>query len=298
MPANVFTERAADQRRKERANVDSDVEDRVGAVPARIVGCIKAADLRRNIGLESPVAQNEQQEGEQKKMLEGHHEMACDHQHRAKDDGWGPANPSVGENSAEYRRQIDQAGVEPINLRCQRLDAKRSGYRFEPPLQGREAQYVSGDFRLQQIVDHVQNEQRPHSVIRKALPHLGCEQKRQAFWMAKQLIAALAGAHRVARCCISPSYDTLPFGELAAIEIAVRSGAFPAYSIQLVRRSLSLVADSRDRSHALRAASGFVRWRIDFQEGGSGLVDMPRDLARAWPVDDAKQQVHHQVAPQ
>src|ERR1700720_2170446 len=147
-------------------------------------------------------------------MFEGHHEMAGDHQQRTKDDGWGSADPSVGENPADDRGQIDEAGVEPINLRCQRLDSKRSGYGFESPLQGREAQHVVSDVRLQQIIDHVQNEKRPHSVIGKAFPHLRCEQKRKAFWVAKQLVAAFAAANRVARWWIRLSYDSLPFGDL------------------------------------------------------------------------------------
>src|ERR1700724_101015 len=43
---------------------------------------------------------------------------------------------------------------------------------------------------------------------------------------------------------------------------------------------------------------GLVRVRIGFQEGYGGVVGAPRELARARPIDDAKQQVHHQVAPQ
>jgi hypothetical protein len=46
MPAHFLPERAADQRRQERADIDADIKDRIGAVAAVIAWRIEAADLR------------------------------------------------------------------------------------------------------------------------------------------------------------------------------------------------------------------------------------------------------------
>jgi hypothetical protein len=40
----------------------------------------------------------------------------------------------------------------------------------------------------QQVLYHVKDEQRAHSIIRKALPHLGGEQERQAARMAEEIV--------------------------------------------------------------------------------------------------------------
>ena len=58
---------------------------------------------------------------------------------------------------------------------------------------------------LQQIVDHVQNEERPHSVIGKALPHLGGEQKAQPLGMAKEIARCGGGARSRYRLTACPS---------------------------------------------------------------------------------------------
>jgi len=87
MPAELFAERAAHQRRQEGAEIDADIEDREGAVAAAIAGRVERADLGRDVRLEGAVAENEKAEREQKQMLERHHEMANRHQRGAEDDG-------------------------------------------------------------------------------------------------------------------------------------------------------------------------------------------------------------------
>jgi hypothetical protein len=70
MPADRLAERAADQRRQERADIDADIEDRIGAVAAVIAGRIKAADLGRDVRLEAAVAENEREQREQEQLLD------------------------------------------------------------------------------------------------------------------------------------------------------------------------------------------------------------------------------------
>src|SRR5262249_47357531 len=62
VPAGLLTERTADQRREERSKIDANVENRIGAVAARITGDVQSADLRRNVRLEAAIAENERQQ--------------------------------------------------------------------------------------------------------------------------------------------------------------------------------------------------------------------------------------------
>ena len=117
MPAEFFAQRAADERRQERAEIDADIEDREGAVAAAVAGRIERADLGRDVRLEGAVAENEEAEREQKQMLERHHEMADGHQRGADDDGAALAEHAVGEQAAEDRREINEAGIEAVDLR-------------------------------------------------------------------------------------------------------------------------------------------------------------------------------------
>src|SRR5262249_47205634 len=75
VPADAFSERAADERRKKRPDIDAHVKDRIGAIAARITARVEFADLARHVGLEGAVAENEDEEREQQQRLEGHHEM-------------------------------------------------------------------------------------------------------------------------------------------------------------------------------------------------------------------------------
>jgi hypothetical protein len=74
--------------------------------------------------------------------------------------------------------------MEAINLRCEGLHAERTEHAFEHAAYGADPDDVvmAGQ---QQVLHHVKDEQGAHSVIRKALPHLGGEQERQAARMAK-----------------------------------------------------------------------------------------------------------------
>ncbi len=190
VPADLFAERAADERRQERADIDADIEDRIGAVAPMIAGRIKAADLRRNIRLERAVAENERQQREQEQLLDRHHEMADRHQDGADDDGAALADHAVGQEAAEDRREIDQRGIKAPDLRRQRLHVERAEDRFERALHREQAAHVAGMLGQQQVFRHVEHEQRAHPVIREALPHLGGEQEGEAPRVAENLGAA------------------------------------------------------------------------------------------------------------
>ena len=114
-----------------------------------------------------------------------HHKMAGDHQRRAERHGDPAPEPTVGDQPAEDRREIHEAGVKPIDVRGQRLRAERAGQRLERGFQRAEANDLSGALGLQQIIDDVENEQRAHAVIGKAFPHLRREQEGEALGMAE-----------------------------------------------------------------------------------------------------------------
>ena len=131
VPAEFLAERAADQRRQKRAEIDADIEDREGAVAAAVAGRVEPADLGRDVRLEGAVAENEKAEREQKQMLEGHHEMADRHQRGAEDDGAALAEHAVGQQAAEDRREINEPGVEAVDLRGERLRRQRAEHEFQ-----------------------------------------------------------------------------------------------------------------------------------------------------------------------
>ena len=189
MPAVLLAERPAHERCEKCAEIDADVEDRVGAVAAAVTGRVEGTDLRRHVGLERAVTQDQRGQGEQEQRLERHHEMADRHQRGAEQDGAVLAEHAIGEQAAEHGREIDEPGVEPVDMRGERLDAERAEHRFEQVLERAEPDHVLGVAGPQQVLHHVEDEERTHPVVGKALPHLGCEQEGQPARMAEQVPA-------------------------------------------------------------------------------------------------------------
>ena len=78
-PTGLLAERPADERCKEGADIDADIEDGKGAVAARVARRIKRSDLGRDVRLERPIAEDQRPECEEQQRLERHHEMAERH---------------------------------------------------------------------------------------------------------------------------------------------------------------------------------------------------------------------------
>ena len=51
-----------------RTDIDADIEDRIGAVDALIAGLVEIADLRGDVRLEEAIADDEQQQAEEKQL--------------------------------------------------------------------------------------------------------------------------------------------------------------------------------------------------------------------------------------
>ena len=187
MPAPGFPERAADQRRQQGTDIDSDVKDRVGEVAPLVAGCVKAADLGHDIGLEGAVGEDEGGERDEEEVLERHHEMPGRHQGGADDHGAALAEHPVGDQAADERGGVNEGGIEAVDIRREGLRPERPEHAFQHAAQRVEPDDPVGAAGDEQILGHVEDEQRAHPVIGEALPHLGGEQEREAARMTEQI---------------------------------------------------------------------------------------------------------------
>ena len=87
----------------------------------------------------------------------------------------GQAEHAVGEEPAEDWREIDEPGIKAPDLRRQRLHVERAKQRFERALERGQPVHVTRMLRQQQVLGHVEDQERAHPIIGKALPHLGGE---------------------------------------------------------------------------------------------------------------------------
>jgi len=86
--------------------------------------------------------------------------VADRHEHGPEDDRLALAEDPVGEHAAEERREVDEAGVQAVDLGGERLVLERAEHRFQRPLDRVEAEHVLPDVRVEeQVVDHVQHEE-------------------------------------------------------------------------------------------------------------------------------------------
>ena len=180
MPAQFFAERSAYERREKRTEIDADVEDRICAVTTLVAGRIKSTHLRRHIGLERTIAENEHGQGNEEQRLESHHEVAKRHHRRAEEDRAVLAEHAVGEHAAEHGRKIDETGIESVDLRSERLHPERPEYRFEQIFKRGQPDHILHMPGQQQQSYHVQDEQGAHAIIGEALPHFRREQESQS----------------------------------------------------------------------------------------------------------------------
>ena len=85
------------------------------------------------------------------------------------------AEQAIGEHAAEHGCEIDEPGVEAVDVRGEGLHTERSEHGLEKRLERREPDHVLGVPGQQKQLHHIKDEQRAHSVIGEALPHLGGE---------------------------------------------------------------------------------------------------------------------------
>ena len=128
--------------------------------------------------------------------------MADGHQRRADDDRARAPQPTIGDRPSQNWREINEAGVEPVDLRGECLRAERTEIVSSPCFKASKAERRVHARRRQQIVDHVEDEKRPHPVIGKPLPHFGSEEKTEPTRMAEKIVASL---HSPCRTIVAPA---------------------------------------------------------------------------------------------
>ncbi len=170
LESGVLREIAADKRRDRGAEVDAHVEDREAGVAALIAGLVQLADHRRDIGFEETRADHDQRQPrvEAGEGVERQYEVAAGDDDPANDQRAPGTDPLVSEVSAEERREERQPGVGAVEI---------GGVRVRPL----------------ENVDHVEHQQRPHTVVGEPLPHLGQKQQTQTARVTEECPVLLRG---------------------------------------------------------------------------------------------------------
>ena len=115
--------------------------------------------MRRDIALESTDAKQQREKRKDEGGLNGHEEMADGHQHTADNESRVASEPPVSDDPAEDWREINQRGVGAENRRGERL---ARGAVIDVRLQPIEADHLVHAPGHQQVIDHVQGQQRLH----------------------------------------------------------------------------------------------------------------------------------------
>ena len=91
----------------------------------------------------------------------------------------------IGKPASKQRGQVNKAGIEAINLRCEGLHAERTEQALEHAADSAEPDGAAMAGQ-QKVFHHVKYEQRAHAIIGESLPHLGREQEAQTPRMAEK----------------------------------------------------------------------------------------------------------------
>ena len=193
-------EQSADERSDDRADVDADGEngEAARATVAIILG-VQRTDLTRDISLEQPAADDQQHEREQERLVERHRDVTAAHEHRADRHGDFAADPAIGDESTEHRSEIHEAGVEPVDLRCEGECGHRAEHRLERVAQRGEAGDVLDVPGHEERLAHVEHEERGHAIVGEALPGLGEGEVGEADGLAEEGAAGGRGRSRGGR---------------------------------------------------------------------------------------------------
>ena len=127
MPAIGLAEQATDDRRDERAEIDTgeiELEPRVAAAVARRV---EIADLRGKVAAQAAGADDQQRQGKEEADIEAHGEVSGGHQQRAERYRPPPPEHPIADRAADDRHEVDQADIQAEDLACQRGDGQRPG---------------------------------------------------------------------------------------------------------------------------------------------------------------------------
>jgi hypothetical protein len=169
MPADFLPERPDNERGQDHAGVNPEIENLKGIGAPEIFGFIKRTDLAGDVALEHADTDDQAKKREQKCGLESHQEMPGRHDERAQQNGAAPAEETIGEEAAKDRGEINGGRIGAEDRGGERL-AIKTEVEFAETGERRD---VLDPPRLEEVVDHVEDEERLHPVIGKALPRFG-----------------------------------------------------------------------------------------------------------------------------
>ena len=187
VPAINFAECSGNQRRGDDSAVDKDVVNLEGIGAAIVAGGVKRADLTGEIAFKTTDAAKQTSQREEKRHIERHQEMSGRHQQRADGDCAGASEPTIRDQSAGDRREINQTGVETEDGRGERLDDKRAAKDLDQMAKRAEPRDLLDVAGKQQPIDHVEHEQRLHAVVGETLPRFGERDVTQTARMPEKL---------------------------------------------------------------------------------------------------------------
>src|SRR6478672_8496797 len=122
--------------------------------------------------------------------------MSDGHEDAADYDGASVTEQAIGKQSPGNRAAIGKAGVKSKQLRGERLWFEFSEQELERRADRRKPEYGIKPVRLEQILGHIEHEQRGISEIRETLPRFGGEKHRKSARMTEE-ISGRRDRHRV-----------------------------------------------------------------------------------------------------
>ena len=138
----------------------------------------------------NPEPTTSSEQGEEERPVERHGDVTGAHAQGADHHAVALPDPTVGDHPAEQRREVDEPGVETENLRRERLRRQRADDRFHRGTESGEPGNLLDMPRQQQLVHHVEGEQRRHPVVGEAFPRFGEGQVEQASGMTQESVVS------------------------------------------------------------------------------------------------------------
>jgi len=166
VPRYFLTQRADNQRRRQRADVKRDQVDAEGTRATQVLGRVKQPDLRRHVADHAARSDYRERQCAEEGRLVGHGQMPGGHQQTADRDCARASEHAVAEPRAGDRGQVDHSRIDAVGLTRERQVAELADHGFEPRAIGGEAQHSARMLWQQQVLGHVEHEQRLHSVER------------------------------------------------------------------------------------------------------------------------------------
>src|SRR5437868_11473752 len=165
MPSHFFAERSGDERGRDDSAIDEDVINLKRVRAAIVTGWVKRADLAGEISFETTDPGEQTSQRNQERHVERHQKMAERHERGADRDCKSATKPTVSDQAADDRREINKTGVETKDRRSKRLNIERPAKTLDEMAEPTKAGDMLDMRRVEQTVDHVKDKQCLHAIV-------------------------------------------------------------------------------------------------------------------------------------